>query len=46
MLCQNEWAFIFFVMKLFVIMWSGDWMVNDLTCHHGGEGFQSFLRHA
>jgi hypothetical protein len=33
---QNEWVFIFFVMTLFVIMWSGDWTVNVLTCHHGG----------
>jgi hypothetical protein len=43
---QNEWVFIFFVMTLFVIMWNGDWMVNGLTCHHGGEGFQSFFWHA
>ncbi len=35
----NEFEFIFFTMTLFVILWSGSWMVNALACHHGDEGF-------
>jgi hypothetical protein len=38
---QNKCVWIFFSIKLFVIMWNTGWMVNALVYCYEGEGFNS-----
>jgi len=39
---QNEHVFIFLVIRLFVIVGSGGWIVNVLAYHHEVEGVRFF----